>query len=92
MRIAQILVFTFLISVLPHLDRFSVQAATESNPKEIFDTSKQQTRTKNTKMTSYDETKKTKKTCETLKNGKVFCTEKHSGRKSQILNSGSSRK
>ncbi len=92
MRTSQILVFTFLISILPHLERFSVQAAIESNPKEIFDTSKQQTRTKNTKMTISDENRKTKKTCETLKNGKILCTEKHAGRKSEILNSNSSRK
>lgn len=92
MHVNQIFVFAFLISVLPHLDRFSAQAAIESNPKEIFDTSKQQTHTKNTKMTLSDETKKTKKTCETLKNGKVLCTEKHAGQKSHILNPGSSRK
>lgn len=92
MRVTQILIFAVLISVLPHLDSFSVQAAIESNPKEIFDTSKQQSRTKNTKMTLSDEKKKTKKTCETLKNGKIFCTEKHAGSKSQMLNSGSSTK
>ena len=84
--------FILLISILPHLDKFSVQAAIESNPKEIFDTSKQQSKTKKTKMTYSDDVKKTQKKCETLKNGNIICTEKQAGKKSEILNPGRSRR
>ncbi len=92
MYLKQILIFTFLMSVLPHLDRFSVQAAIESNPKVIFDNSKQQSRTKQTKMTYSDDVKKIQKKCELLKNGKNFCTEKYLGKKSEILNPENSKK
>lgn len=75
-----------LLGFSPHLFSRPALAGTESDPKQILDTSRQKFPTQKTEAITVDENKKTEKKCETLKNGKVLCTEKKSGKKLQVVN------
>ncbi len=83
MKFRQMLIFIFLFSALPHLDRFAAHADVDSDPKAIFDNSKE--------VYPVKAMKKTNKSCEVLKSGKIYCAIKKAGKLRELPNPGNSR-
>lgn len=85
MTLMKVLTVVFLTASI-NLVSLQSLAGTESDPKVILDTSKQQFPTQKTEVTTLDTQKNVEKKCRTLKNGKVLCTEKKLGKKPHVVN------